>query len=122
MRVAHLGPRGTYTEVAALSWQPDATLLAVPSVGAAVEAVLAGEADAAVCAMEDSIEGTASIETLVRALGASRDDHPPRDIVAATRQGPRHRPPIHGPAGRSPSANGFDKKHRPRRSAATPTA
>ena len=64
MRIAHLGPRGTYTEVASLSWRPDATLLAVPSVSAAVEAVLAGEADAAVCAMENSIEGTASIETL----------------------------------------------------------
>ena len=64
MRIAHLGPSGTYTEVAALSWRPDAELRPVPSVGAAVEAVIAGEADAAVCAMENSIEGTASIETL----------------------------------------------------------
>ena len=64
MRIAHLGPRGTYTEVAALTWRPGSDLLPVPSVGAAVDAVIAGEADAAVCAMENSIEGTASIETL----------------------------------------------------------
>ena len=64
MRIAHLGPRGTYTEVAALAWRPDAELLPVPSVQAAIDAVIAGEADAAVCAMENSIEGTASIETL----------------------------------------------------------
>ncbi len=64
MKVAHLGPRGTYTEVASLLWRPDAELLPVPSVGAAVQAVVSGEADAAVCAMENSIEGTASIETL----------------------------------------------------------
>lgn len=64
MRIAHLGPRGTYTEVAALAWRPDADLLPVPSVGTAVDAVIAGTADEAVCAMENSIEGTASIETL----------------------------------------------------------
>ncbi len=48
MRVTHLGPRGTYTEVAALLWQPDAELDPRPSVAAAIEAVVQGEADAAV--------------------------------------------------------------------------
>src|SRR5690606_21735161 len=52
---------------------PDADLSPVVSVAAAVEAVLAGEADAAVCAMENSIEGTASIETLDLLI---RDDFP----------------------------------------------
>jgi len=73
MRIAHLGPPGTYTEVAARAWRPDADLSPVASVAAAVEAVLAGEADAAVCAMENSIEGTASIETLDLLI---RDDFP----------------------------------------------
>ena len=57
-RVAHLGPRGTYTEAAALGWDPDAELLPLPSVAAAAAAVERGEADAAVCAIENSIEGS----------------------------------------------------------------
>ena len=57
-RIAHLGPRGTYTEAAALGWDPDAELLPLPSVGAAAAAVERGEADAAVCAIENSIEGS----------------------------------------------------------------
>jgi prephenate dehydratase len=57
-RVTHLGPRGTYTEAAALIAAPDATLLPQPTVAAAVAAVERGEADAAVCAIENSIEGT----------------------------------------------------------------
>ena len=64
MRIAHLGPRGTYTEVAAMLWNGEATLDPRPSVPSAIEAVIQGEDDAAVCAMENSIEGTASIETL----------------------------------------------------------
>ena len=64
MRIAHLGPRGTYTEVAALAWRPDAELLPVPSVQTTIDAMITNKTDAAVCAMENSIEGTASIETL----------------------------------------------------------
>lgn len=73
MRIAHLGPRGTYTEVASLAWRPDAELMPVSSISAAPEAVIAHEADAAVCPMENSIEGTASIETLDL---LARDDFP----------------------------------------------
>lgn len=80
MRVTHLGPRGTYTEVAALLWQPDGELDPRPSVAAAIEAVVQGEADAAVCAMENSIEGTASIETLDLLI---RDDFPLRIVGEA---------------------------------------
>ncbi|MYA19921.1 MAG: prephenate dehydratase [Chloroflexi bacterium] len=57
-RIAHLGPRGTYTEAAALGWDPDAELLPLPSVAAAAAAVERGEADVAVCALENSIEGS----------------------------------------------------------------
>jgi len=57
-RIAHLGPRGTYTEAAALAWDRDADLLPLPSVAAAAAAVERGEADAAVCAIENSIEGS----------------------------------------------------------------
>ena len=57
MRLAHLGPRGTYTEAAAIAFAPEAVLLPLPSFTAAVEAVERGEADAAVCAIENSIEG-----------------------------------------------------------------
>ncbi|MDA0270716.1 MAG: prephenate dehydratase [Chloroflexi bacterium] len=70
MRVAHLGPRGTYTEQAAVQFDAAAELLPRASVPAAIETVLAGEADVAVCAMENSIEGTASIETLDLLIGA----------------------------------------------------
>ena len=64
MRISHLGPSGTYTEMAARAWSADAALLPVPSVAAAIDLVERSEADAAVCAIENSIEGTASIETL----------------------------------------------------------
>jgi prephenate dehydratase len=57
MRLAHLGPRGTYTEAAAIAYDPTADLLPVSSPAAAVEAVERGDADAAVCAIENSLEG-----------------------------------------------------------------
>ena len=64
MRISHLGPSGTYTEAAARCFDAGATLLPVPTVAAAIQAVRDGEADAAVCAMENSIEGSVSIETM----------------------------------------------------------
>jgi prephenate dehydratase len=64
MRISHLGPRGTYTEEAALLHAPDAELLPCSTVTAAIDAVIDGRTDAAVCAMENSIEGSVSIETL----------------------------------------------------------
>lgn len=71
MRVAHLGPRGTYTEAAALAFQSDATLLPVATVTAAVEAVEAKQADAAVCAIENAIDGgiNETIDLLLREDG-----------------------------------------------------
>ncbi len=67
-RLAHLGPRGTYTEAAAIAFDPGATLLPRPTVAAAVAAVEAGEAEAAICAIENSVEGgvTETLDQLLR--------------------------------------------------------
>jgi prephenate dehydratase len=68
MRLAHLGPRGTYTEAAAIAHDPSADLVPCPSVAAAIEAVRTRQADAAVCAIENSIEGgvTETLDQLLR--------------------------------------------------------
>ena len=67
-RLAYLGPRGTNTEVAAVGFDPDADLLPVASFTAAAQAVRDGEADAAVCAIENSIEGSVreTVDLLLR--------------------------------------------------------
>ncbi|MDA0301280.1 MAG: prephenate dehydratase [Chloroflexi bacterium] len=69
MRISHLGPTGTYTEAAARRFDADADLLPVATVPAAIQAVLDGGVDAAVCAMENSIEGSVSIETMDILIG-----------------------------------------------------
>lgn len=68
MRLAHLGPRGTYTEAAAIAHDPTADLVPCASVAAAIEAVRKREADVAVCAIENSIEGgvTETLDQLLR--------------------------------------------------------
>jgi len=63
MRLAHLGPSGTYTEAAAIDYDASAELVAVATVAATVAAVEQGEADAAVCAIENALEGPVA-ETL----------------------------------------------------------
>ncbi len=73
MRISHLGPTGTYTEAAARRYSADADLLPVATVTAAIQAVRDGEADAAVCAMENSIEGSVSIETMDLLIGPEFD-------------------------------------------------
>ena len=67
-RIAHLGPRGTWTEAAALAFDRDAELLPLPSVAAAAAAVEQGEADVAVCALENSIQGSVheTVDLLLR--------------------------------------------------------
>src|SRR5690606_8810547 len=60
MRRTHLGPRGTHTEAAALLYDATAELVPCPTVAAAIATVERGEADAAVCAIENSIEGGVS--------------------------------------------------------------
>jgi len=58
MRLAHLGPAGTNTEAAAIDYDAGAELLPLPTVAAAVDAVENGDADAAVCAIENSLGGS----------------------------------------------------------------
>jgi prephenate dehydratase len=67
-RVAYLGPAGTYTEAAALRLLPEAERRPLGNVAAAIAAVERGDADAAVCAIENSIEGTVNetIDLLLR--------------------------------------------------------
>ncbi|MDA0365200.1 MAG: prephenate dehydratase [Chloroflexi bacterium] len=67
-RVAYLGPRGTYSEAAALRFAPGAERVPSATVAAAVSAVERGEADVAVCAIENSIEGgvNETIDQLLR--------------------------------------------------------
>jgi prephenate dehydratase len=68
VRLAHLGPSGTYTEAAAIAHDPTAELLPVATVTAAVELVERGEADAAVCAIENALDGgiNETIDQLLR--------------------------------------------------------
>lgn len=74
MRLAHLGPRGTYTEAAAIAFNRTAELLPVATVTAAVEAVARGEADGAVCAIENALDGsiTETLDLLLREDGRLR--------------------------------------------------
>ena len=60
MRFAYLGPAGTFAEAALRSLPAAAggVLLPQPSVPAALDAIRAGEADAAVVPLENSVEGS----------------------------------------------------------------
>lgn len=62
LRIAYLGPAGTFTEMAAgqLPHADKAQLISVASVTDALDAVLAGSADRAVVPIENSIEGGVS--------------------------------------------------------------
>ena len=57
-RLAFLGPVGTYTEEAALSHDPEATLLPFASIPAVAAAVDSGMADRGVVPIENSLEGS----------------------------------------------------------------
>ncbi len=58
MRLAHLGPAGTFGEMAAVIHAPDAELVAASSHAKVFLAVLDGHADAGVLAVENSLEGS----------------------------------------------------------------
>ena len=66
-RLAYLGPRGTYSEQAALNHDPDAELLPYSSIPAVAAAVDSGEADEAVVPIENSLEGavTFTLDVLI---------------------------------------------------------
>lgn len=71
MKIAYLGPEGTFTEEALLSdpasSRPDVELIPMRSIDAVLLAVQAGEVDNGFVAIENSIEGTVNItlDTLV---------------------------------------------------------
>lgn len=73
MRLGHLGPAGTFTEEAArpAADAAGAELVPYPSVPDTLEAVLAGEVDAALVPIENSLEGTvtATIDALSAEAG-----------------------------------------------------
>ena len=64
MRISYLGPPGTHTESAAIEYDPNAQLMPYATVQDAVSAVERDEADLAICAIENALEG-AVIETLI---------------------------------------------------------
>jgi prephenate dehydratase len=57
-RVAYFGPAGTFTEAAALQYDPDAQLLPFSSIAAVAAAVDADMADEGVVPIENSLEGS----------------------------------------------------------------
>ncbi len=57
MRIGVLGPEGTYSEKAARCWQPDADLVYFSDFEEVLRAVGAGEVDAGVVPLENSLEG-----------------------------------------------------------------
>jgi prephenate dehydratase len=68
MLIAHLGPRGTYSEMAAEAVAgPEDTLRPLPSIPATLAAAEAGDADVAVLPIENSIEGgvSATLDLLI---------------------------------------------------------
>lgn len=60
MKVAYLGPEGTFTEEALLSqsWTADAELVSMSSIAGVVDAVASGECERGVVPIENSIEGS----------------------------------------------------------------
>jgi prephenate dehydratase len=63
MRIAHLGPRGTFSEEAATRHAPGASLLACPTITASAQAVRDGDAELAALPIENSLQGAVT-ETL----------------------------------------------------------
>ena len=60
VKIAYLGPAGTFTEQAVRQWDPESAGRAwpAPTVPAAIEALRCGEVDAAVVPFENSVEGS----------------------------------------------------------------
>ena len=57
-RLAYLGPRGTYSEEAAMMYDTDAELVAATTLPGVVQRVHGGEADEGIVPVENSLEGT----------------------------------------------------------------
>lgn len=63
LRLAFLGPSGTFTESAALRYAPGAELIAAPSISSVTASVTEGRADEAIVPIENSLQGSVT-ETL----------------------------------------------------------
>ena len=57
MRIAHLGPAGTFSEEAALLYDADADLVPYPTITGSARAVRGGNSDLAMCPIENSLQG-----------------------------------------------------------------
>ncbi|MDA1035391.1 MAG: prephenate dehydratase, partial [Chloroflexi bacterium] len=71
MRLAHLGPSGTFTEAAAALYAPDAELVPYPSITSSARSILNGECDQAVTPIENSLQGaiTETLDLLIHEKG-----------------------------------------------------
>lgn len=74
MKIAYLGPAGTFTEQAVRQWHPAGAGRAwpAPTVPAAIESLRRGEVDAAVVPFENSVEG--SVPATLQALQDAGED------------------------------------------------
>lgn len=72
-RIAYLGPEGTFTEQATRQWDAggEHELLPLPTVPAAIQALLEGDVGAAVVPFENSVEG--SVPATLQALQEAQD-------------------------------------------------
>jgi prephenate dehydratase len=73
IKLAYLGPAGTFTEEAARQYRPDAALLPCPAIPAIAKAVLDGNADQGVFPIENSLQGavTDTLDLLIHGDGLS---------------------------------------------------
>lgn len=84
MKIAFLGPAGTWGEVAALQRGPDAELLPLPSHAGVAAAVSAGMAEAGMLPIENSVEG--SVNETLDMLIADTDLHIAGELVVPIEQ------------------------------------
>ena len=71
MRLAYLGPAGTFSEEAAVRYDPNAELVPFPTITAAARSVLDGDADEAMTPIENSLQGavTDTLDQLIHEEG-----------------------------------------------------
>ena len=83
MRIAYLGPQGTFSEQAALDYAREAELIAYRTITASAMSVLQGEADEAICPIENSYQGavTDTLDVLLHEEGLHIRQELTLDIV-----------------------------------------